>query len=223
MEFWTLVDGTSAALVVGGTLIATILRAGLRDCFATLRVVLRIWRRRFDAAKVKGELARQAHDIQKDGLLRAAAHHFGDREFDEATGAMLASRSLDALLAHHEAHSARRAAATGTASSVLAQSAELAPVFGLAGTLVSLRRLPDEGLEAAAFAGTISMAVLTTLYGLLLANLILAPLSRAVDRAARHEELQRQELVNWLVEQIKPSLPTPIVRHPQPVKDPVAA
>ncbi len=52
----------------------------------------------------------------------------------------------------------------------LAQAAELAPVFGLAGTLISLSQLPAEGLARGALGGAISMAVLTTLYGLLLAN-----------------------------------------------------
>jgi len=46
------------------------------------------------------------------------------------------------------------------------------------------------------------MAVLSTLYGLLLANLVLAPLARVLHRTALHEEAQRQQVVDWLSAQV---------------------
>ncbi len=205
MDFTSLVDGRAAALVFGGTLLATLLRSGLGDCMATVRVLLRMSRRRFDAEAIRGELARQVREIQKDGLVRANPHAFGDAEFDEATGAMIEARSVDAMLAMHEHHRARRTGIANKASHTLAQAAELAPVFGLAGTLVSLSQLPANGLEAGQFAGAIALAVLTTLYGLLLANLLLAPLSRAVERAIAREEEEREKLFDWLSAQIAPA------------------
>jgi len=85
----------------------------------------------------------------------------------------------------------------------LAQAAELAPVFGLAGTLISLSQLPADGLARGALGGAISMAVLTTLYGLLLANLLLAPLARMVERKAKAEEEERQRLIDWLAARLE--------------------
>ena len=49
---------------------------------------------------------------------------------------LIGHRSLDALLAAHQAHQARRETRAEIAVDTLAQSAELAPVFGLAGTLI---------------------------------------------------------------------------------------
>ena len=205
MDLTSLVDVRALALVCGGTLLATLLRSGLGECRITVRVLARLWRRRFDANMIRSELARQVREIQQDGLVRANPHQFGDSEFDEATGAMIEARSVDAMLAMHEHHRARRTGAAGAASRTLAQSAELAPVFGLAGTLVSLSQLPSSGLAAGQFAGAISLAVLTTLYGLLLANLLLAPLSRAVERAIAREEEEREKLFDWLSAQIAPA------------------
>ena len=51
------------------------------------------------------------------------------------------------------------------------------------------------------------MAVLTTLYGLLLANLIFAPLARIVERAGLAEESERQRVIDWLAQQVKLSIP----------------
>ena len=102
---------------------------------------------------------------------------------------------------------ARRIAASERAASTLAQASELAPVFGLAGTLISLSQLPADGIARGAYAGAIGMAVLTTLYGLLLANLLLAPLARVIERAAAREEAERQSIVDWLAGQIAPAIP----------------
>ena len=202
MNLMNLVDGPSAAIVLGGTLLATVLRAGFGDCRMTLVKLAQLGGRRFDASAARSELALQIQEIRKDGLLRAVPHHYGDSEFDEATDALIGGRSVTALLAAHEKHKARRLGESTRAVRTLAQAAELAPVFGLAGTLVSLSQLPADGIAQGAITGAISMAVITTLYGLLSANLVLAPLARMIERTAMAEERARQELVDWLAAQV---------------------
>ena len=209
MNWMALADGPSAAIVFGGTALAATMRCGWRDGAAAVRSVAHLWQPGFDAGKARAGLAVQVQDVLKDGLLRAKSHHFGDAEFDEATDAMLERRSVSALLASHEGHRNRRLAASTRAVRFLAQAAELAPVFGLVGTLVSLSQLPGEGVAKSAMTGAISMAVVTTLYGLLLANLILAPLARMVERAAEAEEEGRQDLTDWLAAQIEAAVPAP--------------
>jgi chemotaxis protein MotA len=199
-------DPISIAIVVGGTLLATFLRCGFTDCRLAIAAIGRIGQRRFDADKAKAELAVQVRDIQKDGLLRAQPHHFGDREFDEVTDRLIGTRSVAALLEAHEGHKTRRQEADNRAVRTLAQAAELAPVFGLAGTLISLTKLPADGIARDAYMGAISMAVLCTLYGLLLANFLFAPLSRVVERSAAAEEGERQKIIDWLAQQVAPSI-----------------
>jgi len=202
VNLMTLVDGPSAAIVLGGTVLATVLRAGFDDCRTTLAKLGALGRRSFDPVAARAELAQQIREIQKDGLFRAVPHHFGDSEFDEVTDALIGNRSVGALVKAHEKHQARRQAEAQRAIRTLAQAAELAPVFGLAGTLVSLSQIPAEGIARGAMQGAIAMAVVTTLYGLLAANLVLAPLARIIERAAQAEEAERQALIDWLAWQV---------------------
>lgn len=202
MNIIGLIDAPSAAVVIGGTGLATLLRSGTESCRAALVAVIRLGCRRFDAERARAELSGQVREIQTDGLLRAQPHRFADRELDEATDALICQRSITALLSAHEAHKARRMAAGGRAAAALSQAAELAPVFGLAGTLISLSQLPVDGIALEGWSGAISMAVLSTLYGLLLANLVLAPLARMTHRAALREEAERQQVVDWLAGQV---------------------
>jgi chemotaxis protein MotA len=202
MNWINLIDGSSAAVVFGGTAVATLLRCGRSDCLTTMRQLGQLGRRSFDSAAVRAELAVQVQEIRRDGLLRAPQHHFADEEFEQATEALLYHRSVSALLEQHEAHKARRLAGSDRAIRTLAQAAELAPVFGLAGTLISLSQLPVGGIASGSYGAAISMAVVTTLYGLIAANLILAPLARMIERASTAEEEARQEVIDWLASQL---------------------
>lgn len=206
MNLANLIDGPSAAIVLGGTLLATLLRSGRADLAATAHAIAALFRPGFDADETRALLARQVMEIRQDGVLRSQPRHIRDEELDEATDAMIERRSISALVERHEAHKARRMAGAEAAVRTLAQAAELAPAFGLVGTLVSLSQLPPEGMAQGQFIGAISMAVLTTLYGVLTANLVYAPLSRAVERAAEHEERGRQQVIDWLAQQLAPAL-----------------
>jgi chemotaxis protein MotA len=207
MNVASLFNPASAGIVVGGTLLATLLRCGVGDCRLALRAIGQIGQARFDADQAKAEMAIKVQQIQREGLLRVEPHRVGDRAFDEATDRMFGKRSVAALLEAHEAQKAQRMHADNRAVRTLAQAAELAPVFGLAATLISLTQLPANGIDRHAYMSAISMAVSATLYGLLLANLLLAPLARAVERAAAEEERERQKIVDWLANQVAAALP----------------
>ena len=207
MNLLNLIDGPSALIVFGGTALATVLRSGWSDCRLTWAKLRTLSEEGFDPDPARAELALQIQEIQRDGLLRAQPHHFGDREFDEATDALIAQRSVPALLAAHEAHKARRLGEAERAVRTLAQAAELSPVFGLAGTLISLSQLPAEGIARGSFTAAISMAVITTLYGLLGANLLLAPLARMIERKAAAEEAERQKVLDWLAGHLAKAMP----------------
>jgi chemotaxis protein MotA len=220
MNIATLLEPVSAALVVGGTLIATVLRSGMDDCRAALRTLGGLRKHRFDGGRAKANLATQIGEIQQDGLQRADPAPSGDEEFDEIVGRIIATRAEGSFLDLHEHHRERRRMGVNRAIRTFTQAAELAPVFGLAATLISLSQLPANGIGRQAYMGAIGMAVAATLYGLLLANLIFMPIARAIERAAEDEERARKEIVDWLRDQI-PSLQQR--RKPAPVIQALAA
>ncbi|WP_052223138.1 MotA/TolQ/ExbB proton channel family protein [Novosphingobium malaysiense] len=217
MQPENLFDATSALIVVGGTCLATVLRSGLTDTRAALGALVRLGRKEFDAARVRAELAVQVREMQRNGVIRTEPPQLGDVEFDEATDALIGTRSVSALHRSHTAHKRRRNHGAMRAVRTLNQAADLAPVFGLAGTLVSLSQLPTGAGPGGSFTDAISMAVLTTLYGLLLGNLFFAPLARAVARRASDEEKERQAVLDWLEKQVADALPDnpgpTVVRH----------
>jgi len=200
-----LLDLPALALVLVGTVLATLLRCGWADTRLALRAVAQLFAERFDAVHARAELAIQVQEIEEDGLVRAEAHHFGDGEFDEMTDALIRTRSIQALHESHEDHRARRMEAAHRAVTVLVSAAELSPVFGLVGTLVALGRLSSTVASTGNFAGAIGMAVATTLYGLVAANFLFAPLAAMISRRANSEDRERESLIAWLSTAIETS------------------
>ncbi|MCB2049235.1 MAG: MotA/TolQ/ExbB proton channel family protein [Novosphingobium sp.] len=203
----TLIDPTSLALVWGGALAGGLLRTGPRAFGAALKEALRLPFRRFDTEKVRAALAGQINSVRSDGLIRARLHDTGDPVFDQAVASMLLQRSVKGLHPSHSAYCGTRGRSAQDAAMAWATTAELAPAFGLVGTLLSLSQLPTGSFDSSGFNAAISGAVLTTLYGVLLANLLFAPLAEAISRAAEHERAQRQSLIDWLELQIEEADP----------------
>ena len=199
----SLIDPASLAIVAGGTVLTTLLHCGPSACRHALRVVLETLRPGFDPARARSELARQIAEIARNGLVRSEPRPIGDAEFDEATDALIASRSLQQLVERHREHRRRRLARAGEARLVLERAAELAPVLGLAGTLISLGLLAGRSPTSDPdLASTLGMAVLTTFYGLVTAHFIAAPLAEIVERRAQAEDARREELFAWLEDEV---------------------
>jgi chemotaxis protein MotA len=189
--FW---QTPSIAFVVGGSAIAALLGApgmGLRRFFAVLRnalaapaasprqTIIRIIALA-EIARRDGLLAmdRPAGELQ-DGFLRRALEMVIDGIDREAiTQSMRAE--LECIDLRH---------AEGKA--VLDAMARFAPAFGMMGTLVGLVSMLGRMDDPARIGPGMAVALLTTLYGLILANLFCLPLSRRLALRSSHELLAK--------------------------------
>ena len=76
--------------------------------------------------------------------------------------------------------------------SILRRSAELAPAMGLIGTLIGLVQMLGNLSDPSAIGPAMAVALLTTLYGAVLANMVFTPLASKMEKNSRAEvELRR--------------------------------
>ena len=199
MPYWF--DPVSFALVLVGSVVVTMLRCGWSEVRCAGRAAWSLLRPPFDRAEAKAEMAKQVREIADDGFVRAEAHHMGDGEFDNLTDLLISRRSIDALFEEHERYKRDRADFATRASRVFDAAAESGPIMGLAGTLIALASQRSGG--SGDLVSAVGMAVLTTLYGLLIANFVYAPISAAIARRNEREEDDREAVLSWLNEGMK--------------------
>lgn len=196
MPYWF--DPMSLALVVAGSLIITAMRCGFSETLRAFQASAALWQPSFDRTEAKAEMAKQVREIADDGFVRAEAHHIGDGEFDNLADLLISRRSIDALLEEHERYKSDRADRASRAVRVFETAAESGPIMGLAGTLIALASQRSGG--SADLVGAVGMAVLTTLYGLLIANIVFSPIAAAIARRNQREESDRESVLAWLGE-----------------------
>lgn len=199
MPYWF--DPVSLALVVIGSAFITALRCGLSETGRAAKSAVALLKSPFDRVEAKAEMAKQIREIADDGFVRAEAHHIGDGEFDNLTDLLIARRSIDELVSEHERYKRDRADRASRAMRVFDAAAEAGPIMGLAGTLIALASQRSGG--NADLVGAVGMAVLTTLYGLLIANLVYTPVSAAIARRNQREENDRDAVLAWLGEGLR--------------------
>jgi len=74
-----------------------------------------------------------------------------------------------------------------------------APAFGMIGTLVGLIQMLAALDDPASIGAGMSIALLTTLYGAMAANMVFLPLSGKLDQRAKEEALLRQLMIEGIV------------------------
>lgn len=82
---------------------------------------------------------------------------------------------------------------------VLSLMGRLAPALGLAGTMIGLIRMLHGIKDPAAVTQGMSVALLTTFYGLMLANLLILPLERKLNERTRGEAVEMTLIIEGVM------------------------
>lgn len=192
-------DPAAMVVVLAGTLLATIARCGGREIKAAGHALIRLGGSTFDEDANRAALARSVSAIAKRGHLCAETSTPPDAATARLVDAYVVSGSLDLLHSTARAERAQREIAMAQAVRVFEFAGELAPVFGLVGTLFAITQLTPSSSSSTAEVtmAAVSTAVLSSLYGVLTANLVCVPLARAIERRGEREEEVRADLLDW--------------------------
>jgi len=116
-----------------------------------------------EAQKVDNDLLRLGLEMVADGRKRLEVRDVLDKEF--------------------ELHVSQRESQI----SILQTMARMAPAFGLAGTLVGLMKMFTQLSDPTKLGLGMAVALLTTFYGIMVANLVLLPMARKLKEYVRFE------------------------------------
>ena len=210
----SLFDPGAVAVVLAGTLVATLASSGWQSVKLAVRCVAKLVSPPFQAHANRASLARWAQALKTSGVLVAEETPPPDATFARAVTQLLRKGSWEAFRSVHDAAKAARIDTHRQAVAALEKAGELAPVFGLVGTLFAMTRIApaSQGDTIAATYGAIATAVLSSLYGVLMAHLVALPLAGAIARRSQNEEKARDQLAEWLHDEVCDLVPHSVPR-----------
>lgn len=183
----TFLDPAALAIVLGGTVAATVLRTPARDLARALAALGTLARPRFDPEPLLLQLAAQGRIAQKLGVVALDRSVIADPDLAAAIAGIVDGDAPADVAAALERRRRARIERHRAAADCWAGVAEVAPAMGMVGTLVGLVAMFARMSDAAAIGAAMAVALLATLYGALLANLVAAPIAARLRSAARAE------------------------------------
>ncbi|MFH1746878.1 MAG: motility protein A [Planctomycetota bacterium] len=175
------VDVASAAVVIGGAFAACLISFPLGQVFKILGVVKKaFFSKPMDPVDHVATLVRLAEVARRDGILSLESQ-LSEGDFDDflARGLRMAidgqdpavvqsamEREVETIIERH-----------GSGKGLFDALGKYAPAFGMIGTLIGLVIMLQNMSDAASLGPAMAIALITTFYGSLLANLFAMPIA----------------------------------------------
>jgi len=191
-------------IVVGGTIAATMIRYSMADSFKAIGMS-------FSVLKVTSEVRdfRELIDITEDllrlirskGALAMESYEVNNDFYQSGVRMMVDGYSPEQVKQTLREKNKRMLEKAETSAGVFRSVGEAAPAFGMIGTLVGLIQMLSNLSDPAAIGPAMAVAMLTTLYGAMIANLFALPIADKIESWAQNES-HRQALIMEAVESL---------------------
>ncbi len=190
---FSFLDLRSFLIVFGGTFCATTTCFSIRDIINSNRIASSLlFKRDWDIQKISLFMLHLSDMARKKGFL-SLENHLPDESRQpflyKAMTLTIDGATPEEIQMIMEPELQSFAKATNTAVRVLKKSAEISPAMGLIGTLIGLIQMLGKLEDPQSIGPDMALALLTTLYGALLANIVFNPLATKMDRNASRERL----------------------------------
>ncbi len=192
----------SVMIVVGGTLAVIMMNFPVSDMKGLAGVMMRtiLFKLSTPAAEIE-RVIEYANLARKEGLLalEEKLKEVDDKFFGKGIQLVIDGFSAEAVrdVVELEADWQRQRHVHG--KKIFESVGAAAPAFGMIGTLVGLVQMLQNLSDPSQIGGGMATALLTTLYGAMLANMIFLPLAGKLDVRAKQEILLRDLMVEGII------------------------
>jgi chemotaxis protein MotA len=187
-------------IVGGGTLAAAFIRFSMRDVINSVKVAMNAFMTRLSVPhEIIQEIVNLANIARKNGLIileqqpiedpflkKAIMYCVDGHEADFIQEVL--EKEVDLTIDRHE-----------IGQGVFKGMGDSAPAFGMIGTLVGLVQMLANMTDVEALGPAMAVALLTTLYGAIMANLLFIPLADKLAMRSQEEERNRKLIIEGVL------------------------
>jgi len=184
------IDTPSMLIVFGGTAFAVMYRSTLPMFLGSFGTLVKVF---MPGAKKYDELITRLTELagiaRKDGMMALEGQEVPDKFFEKGLQMLVdgadESKLTDQLNRELKAMKVRHENMTG----VFQAWVDLAPAMGMIGTLIGLVAMLGNMADPKAIGPAMAVALLTTLYGAMIANCIFMPIVTKLEGYSAHEAM----------------------------------
>ena len=186
------IDTVSIVLVVGGGSMAVVIRYSMKDIASAIKIAKNAFSDKIpDMLEIINKVEELATLARKEGILALERVELENQFLQKGINYLVDgadSEQLESLMYTDISNTVER---HELGASIFEALGDAAPAFGMIGTLVGLVNMLANMDDPASIGPAMAVALLTTLYGSVIANLIALPISDKLKyRNAKEEKLQ---------------------------------
>lgn len=192
----------SIIIVFGGTLASTFISFPLNKVLRTMKVVKNVFTTKEFLPNVTiEEIIKLANIARKEGLLALEEASEEIEDIFLKKGIMLIVDGTDPELVKNilETELAFLEERHEEGQSIFETMGSFSPAFGMIGTLIGLINMLSELDDPSSVGPNMSVALITTFYGSILANLIFLPIANKLKGRSKEEILNKELIIEGLL------------------------
>lgn len=194
------VDIPSILIVVGGTMAVTFIMFPMKTVFGAVKVAMKaFFAKALDPNEVISQIASLAEVARKDGLV-ALEKVQTDNEFLKKGCILVADgNNSDTVRAVLDIELAFMKQRHSTGQDIFKSMGAMSPAFGMIGTLIGLVQMLQTLNDPSSIGPAMAVALLTTFYGAVLANVVFIPISKKLEERSKEESLYMEIIIEGIV------------------------
>lgn len=194
------VDVPSVLIVIGGALAATFIRFTLPDVINSISVAMKAFFAKAQPPEdIIEELVNLSNIARKEGLLKLEKQPVEDAFLKKAIMYCVDGHESDFIQEVLDKEIELTLERHNLGQGLFAAIGDAAPAFGMIGTLVGLVNMLGNMKDPASIGPSMAVALLTTLYGAIMANLVALPIGDKLKRRSQEEELNKRLVVEGVL------------------------
>jgi len=200
--FTTFADMPSAEIVFGGTVAALLISFPLKKFLNLIRVTKNVFFAETQSAqKLITDLVKYAEIARRDGILSLEGMTSTIQDRFIVKGIQMAVDGTDPELIEQilEGELDSLAERHGEGRLLFEAMGKYGPAFGMIGTLIGLVIMLKHMEDASKIGSGMAVALITTLYGAVLANLIALPIADKLRLRSKEEMLMKQIIIKGVM------------------------
>jgi len=200
-SFSQFVDGPSVLIVIGGGMAATLIRFPLAGVASAFKIggSVAFSHKKVDPRALIDSIAEMGDVVRRSGPLGLESIELEDKNLKK--GAQFIADGYDSSFIRESMELARDQFLTRLQEGqrVFKSLGDAAPAFGMIGTLVGLVQLLANMDDPGAIGPAMAVALLTTLYGAVLANLVCLPIADKLTSKFDTEEVNQTLIIDGIM------------------------
>ena len=194
------IDTASLLIVVAGSIAVVLARCTLGEFLGAIGVLGKAFSRKIENPfELINQLVELATIARKDGMIALEGQDIKNAYMAKAVAMLVDGTDPDIIKSSLERYTAMMKQRHAMGAGVFSAWGEIAPAMGMVGTLAGLVIMLGNMSDPKAIGPAMAIALLTTMYGAILANVICLPMAQKLTNASALEAANNELILEGVL------------------------